>query len=145
MLSSHNANYQPCWGKTSNWRLKALDHLLEKESLKAEVRNEYRRGKIELTTENQIEDIVESAIYSFEQELYKKTYQKLSSSSISRMDALMESWVDMENEDKNKIIFRKITLGPGRVSKDTLNEKEWINQMTAEDYRALTPLNLQSY
>ncbi|QGH35975.1 hypothetical protein GI584_18800 [Gracilibacillus salitolerans] len=69
--------------------------------------------KIELTTENQIEDIVESAVYSFEQEFYKNTYQKLSPTSIFRMDALMESWVDMENEetgdeneDKNKITFR---------------------------------------
>ncbi|MFS1512203.1 hypothetical protein VQL36_07195 [Chengkuizengella sp. SCS-71B] len=38
----------------------------------------------------------------------------------------MESWMDMENEEtgeeneeKGKITFRKITLGPGRVSKDT--------------------------
>ncbi len=110
------------WLKT-----KVLDHSLKKESLKTEVHHEYHRRKIERTTEAQIEDIVESAIYAYEQEFYESTYQKLSPTSISQMDALMESWVDMENEetgeekeDKHKITFRKITLGPGQVSKDTL-------------------------
>lgn len=95
------------WIKT-----KVLDYSLDEESLKAEVRHEYRRRKIELTTEAQIEEIVKSAIYSFEQEFYNHTYQKLSPTSISRMDAQMESWIDMENEetgeeseDKNKITY----------------------------------------
>jgi len=141
------------WLKT-----KALDHSLDKESLKTEVHNEYRRRKIERTTEAQIEDIVESAIYAYEQEFYENTYQKLSPNSISHMDALMESWVDMENEetgeeneDKNKITFRKITLGPGQVSKDTLlleiNKWKTLHQLELPDnlFSSLPPKILNRY
>jgi hypothetical protein len=89
--------------------------------------SEYRRRKIEPPTDNQIERMVKSVLWSQEQQFYQDTYQKLSPTSISRMDALMESWIEMENEevgeekeDKSKITFRKVTLGSGRVSKDTL-------------------------
>jgi hypothetical protein len=106
---------------------KVWDYAGEFEPLKEAVYAEYRRRKIEPPTDNQIERMVKSALWSQEQQFYQDTYQKLSPTSISRMEALMESWIEMENEevgeekeDKSKITFRKITLGPGRVSKDTL-------------------------
>lgn len=114
--------------EVTHWlQKKVWDYAQEFEPLKEAVYVEYRRRKIEPPTDNQIERMVKSAIWSQEQQFYQDTYQKLSSISLSRIDALMESWIDMENqetgeenEDENKITFRKITLGPGRVSKDTL-------------------------
>lgn len=87
----------------------------------------YDRRKIERTTDSYIDVIVRSAIHSFETEFYEETYRKLSSHTLSRMDTLMKSYIEMENEEsgdekeeKERITFRKLTLGPGAVNKDNL-------------------------
>jgi hypothetical protein len=73
---------------------KVWDYAGEFEPLKETVYAEYRRRKIEPPTDNQIERMVKSALWHQEQQFYQDTYQKLSPTSISRMDALMESWME---------------------------------------------------
>ncbi|MEC1158923.1 MULTISPECIES: Tn3 family transposase [Bacillaceae] len=137
---------------------KVLDYAHEFEPLKETVYSEFRRKKIEPLTDDQIERVVKSAVWNQEQQFYKETYQKLSPITLSRMDALMESWVDMENdetgeeqEDKNKITFRKITLGPGRVSKDTLlleiNKWKTLNMLELPDnlFSLIPPKVIKKY
>jgi TnpA family transposase len=121
--------------EVTHWlQKKVWDYAGEFEPLKEDFYAEYRRRKIESPTNDRVERMVKSALWNQEQQFYQDTYQKLSPTSIAHMDALIESWVDMENEetgeekeDNNKITFRKITLGPGRVSKDTLflEIKKW--------------------
>lgn len=139
-------------------RRKVFEYAQEIEPLKKVVYAEYRLRKIEPPTDNQLERIVKSAIWHQEQEFYQNTYERLSPSTLSRMDALMESWIDMENEengeedeDKNKITFRKITLGPGRVSKETLwfEIKKWktLNMLELPEdlFHSITPKVLKRY
>jgi hypothetical protein len=137
---------------------KVWDYAQEFEPLKEAFYAEYRCRKIEPPTNDRIERMVKSALWNQEQQFYQDTYQKLSPNSISCMDALMESWVDMENketgdekEDKNKITFRKITLGPGRVSKDTLlleiNKWKTLHMLELPDdlFNSIPPKVLKRY
>nr|WP_245596830.1 DUF4158 domain-containing protein [Shimazuella kribbensis] len=137
---------------------KVWDYAGEFEPLKEAFYAEYRRRKIEPPTNDRVERMVKSALWNQEQQFYQDTYQKLSPTSIAHMNALMESWVDMENEetgeekeDKNKITFRKITLGPGRVSKDTLllEIKKWktlhMLELPEDLFHSLPPKILKRY
>lgn len=93
--------------------------------LKEQIYRKYRIEKISIPSEWQIETLVRGRIRQKEQQFYQTTYQRLSATSLEKMDALLAYWGDLEDEendkeDTTKITFRRLTLGPGRLSQATL-------------------------
>ncbi|EJR29172.1 Tn3 family transposase [Bacillus mycoides] len=111
----------------TKWLIKKVaDYNMETTPLKDIVYAEYRRRKIEPSTDEKIERLVRSAIYTYEQHFFKGIYKRLSETSITRMDTLVNQWTEIENkyveeqkEDEN-IDFRKINMGPGPANRKTL-------------------------
>jgi hypothetical protein len=115
----------------SRWLIdKVLDHTQDEESLREKVLKTFRQRKIEPPSDNSIDAMIKSSIYKHEQKFYEETLQRLSEVSKKRMDASVEAWADMDDEfiedtqpeDRERMTFSQINMGPGRASKKTL---EW--------------------
>jgi hypothetical protein len=109
---------------------KVLDHTQDEESLRKKVLKTFRQRKIEPPSDNAIDAMINSSIYQHEQKFNEETLQRLSEVSKKRMDASVEAWADMDDEfiedtqheDRERMTFSQINMGPGRASKKTL---EW--------------------
>ncbi|WP_244306156.1 DUF4158 domain-containing protein [Bacillus cereus] len=87
----------------------------------------YRTEKIVAPPEWQINQLVQQLIFQREQDFYQETYNKLSASTLKKIDDLLDYWGHLENQENgsnedetSEITFRKLTMGPGRLSQATL-------------------------
>ncbi|WP_242476217.1 hypothetical protein [Bacillus cereus] len=87
----------------------------------------YRTEKIVVPPEWKINQLVQQLIFQREQDFYQKTYNKFSASTLKKIDDLFDYWGHLENQvigsnedEKPEITFRKLTMGPGRLSQATL-------------------------
>ncbi|KMT63342.1 Tn3 family transposase [Listeria newyorkensis] len=111
--------------------------------LKEQLSRKYRVEKIIIPSESQIETLVRGCIRQKEQQFYQTTYQRLSATSLEKMAALLAYWGALENEENDKeditkITFRRLTLGPGRLSQATLvmelNKLQTLLDLELPDY-----------
>ncbi|TCW41585.1 TnpA family transposase [Laceyella sacchari] len=110
---------------------KVLTHIHDIPVLKERVYATLRQRKIEPPVDNTVETLVRSALHNYEQKFFAQTFQRLSSASISRMDAMIDDWADAEDEvseeqgaeESERMTFRKINMGPGRASRKNLEEE----------------------
>ncbi|NDI36290.1 Tn3 family transposase [Chengkuizengella sediminis] len=97
------------------------------EYLKNQAYSLFRTWKVEPPSVGSLKRMIESAIDKFEKNLYQITYQKLSSKTCSRLDALLESHSNEENdeffdtnftdEENNGILsFRELLSSSGKPS-----------------------------
>ncbi len=89
--------------------------------LKEQLYRKYRIEKIIIPSEWQVDTLIRNRIRQKEHHFYQTTYQRLSATSLKKMDALLAYWGELEHEendteDTTKITFRRLTLGPGRLS-----------------------------
>lgn len=135
----------------SQWLMtKVLDYTQEVEVLEEKVRMTFRQQKIEPPSANTIDSLIQSTIHQHEQKLYKETFQSLSEISKKRMDMSLDAWADMEEtsmevdhpEEKNRMTFSQMNMGPGRASKKTL---EWEIKKIKELKRLELPDDLFSH
>lgn len=99
--------------------------------LKERVYAELRQRKIEPPVDNTVETLIRSALHNHEQRFFAQTLQSLSSTSISRMDAMIDDWADAEDEvteeqgseEPERMTFRKINMGPGRANRKNLEDE----------------------
>jgi TnpA family transposase len=110
---------------------KVLTHIHDIPVLKERVYATLRQRKIEPPVDNTVETLVRSALHNYEQKFFAQTFQRLSSASISRMDAMIDDWADAEDEvseeqgaeESERMTFRKINMGPGRANRKNLEEE----------------------
>jgi Domain of unknown function (DUF4158) len=116
----------------SQWlRDKVLSHIHDIDVLKERVYAELRQRKIKPPVDNTVEALVRSALHKHEQDFFSQTFQRLSPTSISRMDATIDDWADADDEnseeqsagDPDRMTFRRINMGPGRASRTSLEEE----------------------
>lgn len=99
--------------------------------LKERVYAELRQRKIEPPVDNTVETLIRSALHNHEQRFFAQTLQSLSSTSISRMDAMIDDWADAEDEvteeqgseEPERMTFPKINMGPGRANRKNLEDE----------------------
>nr|WP_188433659.1 Tn3 family transposase [Kroppenstedtia guangzhouensis] len=99
--------------------------------LKERVYAELWQRKIEPPVDNTVETLIRSALHNHEQRFFAQTLQSLSSTSISRMDAMIDDWADAEDEvteeqgseEPERMTFRKINMGPGRANRKNLEDE----------------------
>lgn len=89
----------------------------------------FREWKVEPPSTGSVKRMIDSAIDAFEKNLYQTTYQQLSPTTRSRLDALLESSTDEESpefvkEEKSNILsFRQLLASPNKPSVNTMNEE----------------------
>jgi hypothetical protein len=84
------------------------DHDLE--HLKERVYSRFRELKIVPPTPDRIERLIRSAIHTYEGNFYQVTYQKLPSSTLSRLDSLIESIAYLETDDEAVSVYSKLAI-----------------------------------
>jgi TnpA family transposase len=110
---------------------KVVSHIHDIDVLKERVYTELRQRKIEPPVDNTVETLVRSALHNHEQRFFAQTFQRLSPTSIFRMDATIDDWADADDEDTgeqstgdpDRMTFRRINMGPGRASRTSLEEE----------------------
>lgn len=116
----------------SQWLMhKVLSRIHDIDVLKEHVYAELRQRRIEPPVDNTVETLVRSALHKYEQDFFSQTFQRLSPTSISRMDATIDDWSDADDEDTeeqntgdpDRMTFRRINMGPGRASRTSLEEE----------------------
>nr|WP_241751620.1 DUF4158 domain-containing protein [Bacillus thuringiensis] len=103
------------------------EYNLDATLLKKQLYIKYRTEKIVAPPEWQINQLVQQLIFQREQDFYQETYNKLSTSALKKIDDLLDYWGHLENQESgsnedetSEITFRKLTMGPGRLSQATL-------------------------
>jgi hypothetical protein len=110
---------------------KVLSYIHDIEVLKERVYAELRQQKIEPPVDNSVETLVRSALHNYEQRFFIQTFQSLSPTSITRMDAMIDDWADAEDEvteeqgteELERMTFRKINMGPGPCQQKELRRR----------------------
>ncbi len=94
--------------------------------LKNQAYSLFRKWKVEPPSIGSLNRLIDSAIDTFEKNLYQTTYQLLSAKTFARLDALLESQSDEESkEDKEKevndiLTFRQLLTSPRKPSVKTM-------------------------
>ncbi|MDG0949863.1 DUF4158 domain-containing protein [Bacillus paranthracis] len=106
---------------------RVYEYNLDANLLKKHLYIKYRTEKIVAPSEWQINQLVQQLIFQREQDFYQETYKNLSTSTLKKIDALLDYWGHLENQESDpnesetsEITFRKLTMGPGRLSQATL-------------------------
>ncbi|MED2652888.1 Tn3 family transposase [Bacillus thuringiensis] len=110
------------------WRYNRIyEYNLDATLLGKQLYIKYRTEKIVTPPEWQINQLVQQLIFQREQDFYQETYNKLSASTLKKIDDLLDYWGHLENQESgsnedetSEITFRKLTMGPGRLSQATL-------------------------
>ncbi len=100
-------------------------HDADIETLKDEAYNKFRELHIEPPTPERMNRITKSAIYTYENQFFQETYNKLSNETIIKMDSLIndltsydESEIDYSTEDT--LSFSELRSDPGRIGLDSI-------------------------
>ncbi len=97
--------------------------------LKNQAYNLFRKWKVEPPSTGSLKRMINSAIDTFEKNLYKSTFQQLSSMSCSRLDALLETHLDEGSEieetfhekiETDNLTFRHLLSSPCKPSVNTM-------------------------
>lgn len=106
---------------------RVYEYNLDATLLKKHLYIKYRAEKIVAPSEWQINQLVQQLIFQREQNFYQEMYKNLSTSTLKKIDDLLDYWGYLENQESNsnesetsEITFRKLTMGPGRLSQATL-------------------------
>ncbi|WP_242266506.1 MULTISPECIES: DUF4158 domain-containing protein [unclassified Bacillus cereus group] len=103
------------------------EYNLDANLLRKQLYIKYRTEKIVAPPEWQINQLIQQLIFQREQDFYQETYNKLSDSTLKKIDDLLDYWGYLESQESgsnegetSEITFRKLTMGPGRLSQATL-------------------------
>lgn len=101
-------------------------HEADIETLKEEAYKKFRELQLEPPTPDRIDRITRSAIYTYENQFFQETYQKLSKETISKMENLIndlatydESEVDYTS-DADSMSFSELRADPGRIGLESV-------------------------
>ena len=103
----------------TDWLCKSVlcyDH--DFEHVKDIVYRRFRELKIVPPTPERMDRFIRFAISTFEDQLFKETFEKLSKETISRLDSLIEKISDW-NEDEQPS-FRDLKADPGRTGLESV-------------------------
>ena len=68
--------------------------------MKEHVYSRFRELKIVPSTPDRIERLIRSAIHTYEENFFQMTYQKLLSTTLSKLDSLIDSIAYLETDEK---------------------------------------------
>lgn len=98
-----------------------LQHNQEFEYIKEVTYQRFRDMKVVPPTPDRIEKLIRSAIRTYEDHFFQATFQKLSPSSLLKLDALIDSITELDAEDEivpqkdfGQISFQELKADPGR-------------------------------
>lgn len=82
----------------------------------------FRKWKVEPPSIGSLKRMIDSAIDTFEKNLYHDTYQQLSSKTCTRLDALLESHDNIvsDKEESDILAFRQLLSSPRKPSVNTM-------------------------
>lgn len=99
-----------------------LYHDHEFEHLKEHVYGRFRELKIVPSSPDRIERLIRSAIHTFEDNFFQAIYQKLPSTTLSKLDSLIDSISYLETDDEEvsreengQLSFHELKADPGRA------------------------------
>ncbi|KXG43558.1 Tn3 family transposase [Tepidibacillus decaturensis] len=106
----------------SNWLCQhVLYHNHDVDHVEAQVYARFRELHIEPSSPERVERLVRSAIRSYENRFFQKTFEKIPQTSLEKLDALIDSIADLEvdidepNESGNdQLTFHELKSDPGR-------------------------------
>ncbi|ANS52113.1 transposase [Bacillus thuringiensis] len=113
----------------------------------------FRKWKVEPPSIGSLKRMIDSAIDTFEKNLYQDTYQQLSSKTCARLDALLESHdnVILNEEESDILAFRQLLSSPRKPSVNTMEMevKKLLAirhlQIPNELFHHLTPKLIKKY
>lgn len=104
-----------------------LYHDHDFEHLKEHVYCRFRELKIVPPTPDRIERLIRSAIHTFEDNFFQATYQKIPSTTQSKLDSLIDSIAYLETDDEElsreengQLSFHELKADPGRVELESV-------------------------
>jgi TnpA family transposase/(2Fe-2S) ferredoxin len=111
------------------WLKEQVSFTYDVDCLKSQSYSLFREWKIEPPSSGSLARMIDSAIHTFEKTFFQETYQQLSKTTCSRLDALLESTIEEENdgwtEEKKEDIFsfRYLLSSPNKPSVNTMKEE----------------------
>lgn len=111
----------------SDWLSKLVFyHEADIENIKEEAYKKFRELQLEPPSPDRIDRITRSAIYTYENQFFQETYQKLSKETISKMENLIndlaiydETEIDYSS-DAESISFSELRADPGRIGLESI-------------------------
>lgn len=106
----------------SDWLSKhVFYHEADIENLKEEAYKKFRELQLEPPSTDRIDRITRSAIYTYENQFFQETYQKLSKETVSKMENLINDLAAYdETEDTDSISFSELRADPGRIGLESV-------------------------
>lgn len=101
-------------------------HDAEIESLKEEAYKRFRELHIEPPTAERVNRITRSAVFAYENQFFRETFQKLSKDTISKTDNLINSLATYEeteidyNAEVDSMSFSELRSDPGRIGLESV-------------------------
>jgi hypothetical protein len=90
----------------------------------------FREWKVEPPSTGSLKRVIDSAIDTFEKHFFQTTYQQLSPTTCSRMDALLESEEEFDRftedefaKESDILTFRQLLATPNKPSVSTMNQE----------------------
>ncbi|WP_339167699.1 Tn3 family transposase [Brevibacillus sp. FSL L8-0520] len=104
-----------------------LYHDHDVEHLKEHVYSRFRELKIVPPTPDRIERLIRSAIHTYEENFFQTAYQKLPSSTLAKIDSLINSIAYLEiddeevsGEENGQLSFHELKADPGRAGLESV-------------------------
>jgi hypothetical protein len=130
---------------------------LDLDYLKAEAYKRFRELHIEPPTSERMERLAKSAVFTYENQFFQDTFQKLTSDSIAKMDLLLNDLTSYEETDidasmsTDSLTFSELMADPGRISLESvfkeISKLRTIHQLGLPDdlFNNIPPKILKKY
>ncbi|MED2578201.1 Tn3 family transposase, partial [Bacillus thuringiensis] len=135
------------------WLVEQVPFTHDRDYLTNQAYSLFRKWKVEPPSIGSLKRMIDSAIDTFEKNLYQDTYQQLSSKTCARLDALLESHdnVILNEEESDILAFRQLLSSPRKPSVNTMEMevKKLLAirhlQIPNELFHHLTPKLIKKY
>lgn len=103
----------------------ALHYDLDSDHLKIEAYNRFSELKIEPPTIDQVDRLIKSAIFTYENQFFNEIYNKLSKETILKIDNLINNLTDYEDNEfdcstVDSLSFNDLRSDPGRIGLESV-------------------------
>lgn len=132
----------------TDWLTEQVHFTHDTDYLKGQAYSLFRKWKVEPPSNGSLKRMIDSAIDTFERNLYQTTYQQLSSKTCSRLDALLESYADEvspegfeeefhKEKESDILTFRQLLSSPSKPSVNTMEME--VKKLLAIRHLHITP------